>query len=144
MTPEGLAQTHSAAFGGNGGWQVEDFAANLSDVFPHVYVFGTDQCFAVVRVLIDEAEILTLATHPDAQGKSRATVMLQDALNALVEMGVQDVFLEVADDNAPARALYARCGFAEFSRRHNYYKNGATAICMKTALSAACRTDKTT
>jgi len=47
------------------------------------------------------------------------------------------VFLDVSDQNTAARALYARCGFTGFALRHNYYKNGTTAICMKAVLSPA-------
>ncbi len=134
MTPDGLACTHIAAFG-NKSWPAADFANYLDD--PTIKICGDDVCFVVFRLVGPEAEILTLATHPDVQGKGRATAMMQNALAALKSTNVEDVFLDVAEDNAPARALYARCGFTQFTTRSNYYANGASAICMKIVLSAA-------
>ena len=133
MTPDGLSRTHAAAFDGHG-WPEADFAAYLNDSTIHIH--GTDLCFVVLRVAGPEAEILTLATAPDCQGNGLATKTLTSAIQTLTAQGVEDVFLDVAEDNAPALALYARCGFIEFSRRHNYYKNGATSICMKAQLCA--------
>ena len=131
MTPDGLARTHAAAFGGHG-WPEADFAAYLND--PNILIFGTDQSFCILRLAGPEAEVLTLATDPDCQGQGRATENLRDALRSLATQNVEEVFLDVAEDNAPALALYARCGFHEFARRAAYYKTGATAICMKAEL----------
>jgi ribosomal-protein-alanine N-acetyltransferase len=97
-------------------------------------VLGTGSCFIVVRLAGPEAEVLTLATHPDIQGQGRATALLRDTLNRLRAVNVEEVYLDVSDQNTAARALYARCGFTGFALRHNYYKNGATAICMKAVL----------
>lgn len=133
MTPAGLAQTHAAAFGGKG-WPAKDFAAYLADAA--VLICGDERCFAVFRLAGPEAEVLTFATHPDAQGQGRATRVLGESLQKLAETRVEDVFLDVAEDNTPARALYARAGFVQFSTRHTYYANGADAICMKAELRA--------
>lgn len=134
MTPEGLARTHAAAFGGNG-WPETDFTNYLND--PTILISGDDFCFGVFRMVGPEAEVLTLATCPDAQNTGRATAMMARALNQLKARGVEDVFLDVAEDNTPARALYARCGFVQFAIRNNYYASGAAAICMKNELSVA-------
>ncbi len=134
MIPAALARTHRLAFGGKG-WPAADFERYLRD--KTILIHGNDTCFAVFRLAGPEAEILTLATHPDAQGKGRASAMLHDALNALTSERIEDVFLEVADDNTAAVALYARAGFVQFSTRRNYYANGASAICMKAVLSPA-------
>lgn len=133
MTPAGLARTHGAAFGVDNGWPAQDFARYLDN--PITLVLGTDKCFVVVRLAGPEAEILTLATHPDLQGKGRATALLRDTLRRLRAVNVEEVFLDVSDQNTAARALYARCGFTGFALRHDYYKNGTTAICMKAVLS---------
>ena len=134
MTPESLALTHAAAFGGTG-WPAQDFQQYLAD--KTVLIFGDAECFAVMRVLGPEAEILTLATHPDKQGTGRATALLDGALAKLGTANVTEVFLDVADDNAAALALYRRCGFTQFATRNNYYASGASAICMKALLSPA-------
>ena len=135
MTPAGLARTHMAAFGPDASWPAQDFARYLDD--PIMLVLGTDLCFIAVRLAGPEAEVLTLATHPDVQGQGRATALLRDALSRLKAVNVEEVFLDVSDQNTAARALYARCGFTGFAMRPNYYKSGATAICMKAVLSPA-------
>lgn len=131
MTPEALAETHAAAFCAKR-WPVSDFARYQSD--DKALITGDCACFAVFRVVGPEAELLTLATHPDAQGRGRATAMLQSALDQLRETGVEDVFLDVSEDNTAALALYARCGFAPFATRAAYYSDGTAAICMKVRL----------
>jgi ribosomal-protein-alanine N-acetyltransferase len=41
------------------------------------------------------------------------------------------VFLEVDENNAPARALYRRAGFADVGRRKSYYQSGASALVLR-------------
>jgi ribosomal-protein-alanine N-acetyltransferase len=135
VSPHALAATHKAAFGPQTGWGAGDFANYLAD--PKTLVIGTEKCFELVRLAGPEAEILTLATHPDIQRQGRATTVLRDILRHLKTVNVEEVFLDVSDQNTAARALYARCGFTGFALRHNYYKNGTTAICMKAVLSPA-------
>lgn len=132
-TPADFAATHRAAFDG-AGWSIDDFKRYDDD--PKTLIAGEPSCFAVIRVIGPEAEILTLATHPDHQGRGRATKMLSRALQHLKTQGVDVVFLDVAEANAAALSLYRRTGFTTFSTRANYYANGASAICMKADLSA--------
>lgn len=134
-SPHALAATHKAAFGPQVGWGAGDFATYLTD--PKTLIIGTEKCFALVRLAGPEAEVLTLATHPGIQRQGRATSVLRDTLRHLAAVNVEEVFLDVSDQNTAARALYARCGFTGFALRPNYYRNGATAICMKAVLSPA-------
>ena len=67
-----------------------------------------------------EAEILTLAVHPEARRQGLARRLISAAVDHLA---VEKMFLEVAEDNHAAVALYQACGFAESGRRVNYYKN---------------------
>jgi len=133
LSPDALAATHRAAFGLQPGWRAADFSGYLSD--PTALIIGTHDCFVLVRIAGPEAEILTLASHPDVQRQGRATKLLRDCMRRLEIAGIEDVFLDVSDQNAAARALYDRSGFIEFARRKNYYANGATALCMKAELS---------
>lgn len=131
MKPADLAATHSAAFG-DAGWPEADFAAYQDD--PTIYIAGAAPSFAIFRVLGPEAEVLTLATHPDHQGKGHATRMLHAALEELAARDVKEVFLDVSEGNTAALALYARCGFTSFATRTAYYSDGTSAICMKAGL----------
>ena len=75
--------------------------------------------FLHLRSAGDEAEVVMIATHPSAQRRGIATALLEDALAAL---GGGAVFLEVAETNRAARALYARFGFEPVGRRPGYYR----------------------
>lgn len=120
MTPETLAQLHVRAFAEVGrGWTAEEFRTLLDS--PYVFLVGGDSAFALGRVVVDEAELLTLATAPEArrQGLGRATLAAFET--QAMARGATSIFLEVAEDNAPALALYRGAGFAEDSRRTGYY-----------------------
>ena len=74
-----------------------------------------------------EREILNLAVAPHYRRAGIATLLLQS------EFQHNAVFLlEVRESNSVARALYERLGFAEISRRRDYYDNPPeTAIVMQ-------------
>jgi ribosomal-protein-alanine N-acetyltransferase len=48
--------------------------------------------------------------------------------------GAAAMFLEVAESNAAARALYGGLGFAPVGRRPRYYENGEDALVLRRAL----------
>nr|WP_245866644.1 GNAT family N-acetyltransferase [Kandeliimicrobium roseum] len=120
MSPEALARLHAAAMESRG-WSAAEFAALLAQ--RGVFVTGDSRCFALGRVVVDEAELLMLATDPAhrRQGLGRATLAAfheearaRDAATA---------FLEVDEANRAARALYAAAGYAETGRRRGYYRH---------------------
>jgi [ribosomal protein S18]-alanine N-acetyltransferase len=82
--------------------------------------------FLVLRVVLDEAEIITIGSILRRQGI--ASALLHRAITAARAAEVQKIHLEVAEDNEPARALYGRFGFAPAGRRKSYYANGADAL----------------
>ncbi len=75
--------------------------------------------FLHLRCAGDEAEVVMIATHPAARRRGVATALLEDALAALDNRAL---FLEVAERNRAARALYARFGFEPVGRRRGYYR----------------------
>lgn len=119
MNPDALAATHEAAFPGKG-WDADAFAGFVAS--PNHLVAGSEDCFAVLSVVGECAELLSLATHPDRQRQGRARVLLALLHDELRTRGVREVHLEVATDNAAARALYARAGFAQVAERKDYYR----------------------
>jgi ribosomal-protein-alanine N-acetyltransferase len=77
--------------------------------------------FALALDLGNECEILSLGVAPD-QRRSGIGVALVDSICFTAQMrGAGSVALEVAVDNAAARALYARERFIVVGRRRNYY-----------------------
>ncbi|HVZ48837.1 MAG TPA: ribosomal protein S18-alanine N-acetyltransferase [Gemmatimonadaceae bacterium] len=78
--------------------------------------------FAVVVAAADEAELANLAVAPAARRSGVARNLVEHVLAAAEAGGARDVFLEVRESNAAARALYAAFGFAEVGRRRAYYQ----------------------
>lgn len=83
--------------------------------------------FLLLRRAADEAEIITIAVRRRLQRLGVARALLQAGLASLAEAGMQSCFLEVAQDNHPAQALYAGFGFREVGRRRGYYGQGDAA-----------------
>ncbi|WP_291731241.1 GNAT family N-acetyltransferase [Leisingera sp. F5] len=135
LTPEKMAATHAAAFTQSRPWHAAEFASLLDS--PLVFAAGDARCFALVRVIADEAELLTIATDPAHQRQGLARRCMADWESAVRDRGAAEVFLEVAEDNAPAQALYRACGFAECGRRAGYYRRigtkAADALLMRKA-----------
>lgn len=130
---ERLAAVHATAF--DTPWS----AAAIADLLQQAVVFAveTPDGFILMRSVADEAEILTLAVHPAARGKGQGTRLVLDGVAAADARGAERVFLEVAQDNVPARAVYARTGFVEAGRRPGYYSrpDGSRADALLLALN---------
>jgi ribosomal-protein-alanine N-acetyltransferase len=85
----------------------------------------------VLWMIVDEAHIATLATHPDFRRQGIAEQLLITALEKTHAEGAQSVLLEVRAGNKNAQALYRKFGFEEVSRRERYYKdNNEDAVLM--------------
>ena len=112
-----LAAVHAAAF--SAPWD----AAALETLLDQAGVFVLeDPCgFILIRTVADEAEILTLAVRPASRRRGVGARLVREGALAAASRGAIRLFLEVADDNTAALALYARAGFAEAGRRPGYY-----------------------
>lgn len=139
MTPDALAALHAAAFTQTRAWSADEFRALLAT--KGTFVVGNTTCFAMIRVIADEAEVLTIATIPQSrrQGLGRATLLAAE--RKAHSAGATAIFLEVAEDNTGARGLYQGTGYTKVGTRQNYYtpKNGApvAAIVMRKDLTAS-------
>ncbi|WP_448954196.1 ribosomal protein S18-alanine N-acetyltransferase [Labrys neptuniae] len=137
----GLAAIHASGF--ERGWDAHEFERMLADRLILAHLArpggkGAPTGFALSRLVVDEAEILTVAVAPAARRVGLATQLLQHHLSRLAAAGAHKVFLEVAEDNVAAIRLYQRHGFGEIARRQAYYARAkgppATAIVMELAL----------
>lgn len=125
IAPEDMADTHRATFTQSRPWSSDEFRDLCNS--PHCHVFGDQRSFALVRSILGEDELLTIATHPDHQRRGLAAQVMQIWLDAAKSH--ERAFLEVAADNAPALALYRRFGFTECGTRRGYYpRPGETAV----------------
>lgn len=119
MSPEDLARLHAAAMAPERPWSASEFASLLGS--PGAMLLGDGRAFLIGRVAADEAEVLTLATHPGHRRQGLAAALLDRFHAEALGRGAATAFLEVAEDNAPARSLYAGAGYAEAGRRPRYY-----------------------
>lgn len=70
----------------------------------------------------EDAQVMTVGTRPDAQGRGVGRMLLDALLDHARDLGAGDVLLEVRVDNEPALRLYERAGFERFGRRKGYYQ----------------------
>lgn len=118
----GLAALHAQGF--DEPWSVEALQSLLAS--PGVFILkaqAQDKIagFVMVRAVLDEAEILTITVAPALRGRKIAARLMEAAGAHVLAAGVTSLYLEVAEDNEPALALYTGLGFGEVGRRPAYY-----------------------
>jgi ribosomal-protein-alanine N-acetyltransferase len=119
-----IATLHAASF--HRGWSDGEIEHLLLDrhVVAHRATAGRGLAgFILSRLVQDEAEILSVAVAASWRGRGLARQLLDLHLRRLAGLGARTVFLEVGEDNAPARRLYRRAGFREVGRREGYYQD---------------------
>ena len=90
----------------------------------------------VVWMIVDEAHIATIATHPDFRRKGIGDELLTHALVSALSEGAAKSLLEVRVSNEAAQRMYRRFGYVEDGRRPRYYKdNHEDAILMSLDLA---------
>lgn len=115
---EAMAVIHAACF--DKPWPALDMAVHVT----RDLCMGIGEplmSFAILRRSDIDAEILTVATDPEARSQGLAGQVLESAAQQLYAAGLRHVFLEVAEDNTAARTLYKRLGFIPMGRRPGYY-----------------------
>lgn len=120
-----LARAHALAF--DRSWNAAEFASLLNGPGVAAILAEGDGPLGLVliRSIAGEAEILTLGVAPTARRKGQARALMNAAMGLARQTGAERLFLEVAEDNAPALRLYAALGFREMGRRKGYYDRGA-------------------
>jgi ribosomal-protein-alanine N-acetyltransferase len=117
-----MAALHAQAF--EAPWGEQAFAALMSGPGVIALAARTDGGLIgliLLRVVADEAEILTLAVAPDHRRRGVARSLLDAGLALARQAGARRAFLEVAVDNRPAIALYGGASFTGIGRRAAYY-----------------------
>lgn len=118
MSPGDLAALHARSFTAPRPWSAAEFAGFLAE--PAVFLLTAKGGFLLGRVVADEAELLTLAVAPEARRLGTGRALVAGFAAEARRRGAVQAFLEVAEDNAGARALYAGAGWAEAGRRRGY------------------------
>jgi ribosomal-protein-alanine N-acetyltransferase len=117
-----MAALHAAAMTTPRPWSAAELAALLAT--PGAFACGDERAFAMGRVVIDEAELLTIATHPDHRRKGLGRATLAAFESEARARGAATAHLEVAADNAPALVLYDSAGYRRTGLRRGYYGGG--------------------
>jgi [ribosomal protein S18]-alanine N-acetyltransferase len=117
-------------------WTAEAFWAELARGEARVYLvaeaddgslIGYAGLSCPVAARGGDAEIMTLAISPRAQGQGVGRALLA-ALREVAELrGAGRLLLEVRADNDAARALYAAAGFEQIATRAGYYRSPPAA-----------------
>jgi [ribosomal protein S18]-alanine N-acetyltransferase len=124
MTPEALAALHALSFTDTPRpWTSGEFAALLE--LPTKLLAALPGGFALGRVAGPEAELLTLAVHPEARRRGLGSALVAAFASQAAAAGAKECLLEVAVTNAAARGLYRRLGFSPVGRRPRYYVRAA-------------------
>ena len=120
-----IAKLHGASF--HRGWSDGEIESMLldRDILAHRAMLGRKLVgFILSRLVVGEAEILSVAVASSRRGRGLARRLLDLHLRRLAGLGANTVFLEVDEGNEPARRLYQRTGFREVGRRAGYYQAG--------------------
>jgi len=120
-----MAGLHAAAFPDGGAWGAHQFEDSLAQVNIGAYAVTTQGqilSFLLYRCADDQAEILTIATHPSARRQGFAALLLAKAELDLERSGIRNWLLEVAADNPGASEFYRKLGFKTDGLRPKYYK----------------------
>lgn len=119
-----FARIHSRVFTGTASWTKTGFLGMLRLPTTLGWVIGNPAIsFIVCTRVLDEGEILTLATDPNHQRQGYAATLLTHAIHHMADLKVGQIFLDVSEHNTIARALYTRFNFQQIGTRPHYYEN---------------------
>ena len=83
-------------------------------------------------LMVDEAHIATIASHPDWRGCGLGQMLMLALLDEALARGATRSTLEVRVTNHTARRLYEKLGYEEAGLRRRYYQDGEDALIMTT------------
>ena len=128
MTPDVLARLHAACFDRTPRpWTEREFRDLMATSGVALLTEPGGRGFVLFRNTGPEAEILTLCTDPVERRTGIARRLLDAMHDELVREGVKEVFLEVAESNTAAVALYLGAGYRKAGYRKDYYDDGGKA-----------------
>ena len=84
-------------------------------------VDGKLAAYACMVSVLDEGEIVNVATHPDYRRCGYARAVLLALLEKARLDGIVTLTLEVRESNAAAQALYSSLGFGVVGKRKDFY-----------------------
>lgn len=105
-------------------WTLDDIAATFSDNTRCIGLYLKEELigFAVICIVVDEAELYTIGVCKKYQGLGLGRKLLGATLQECLQLGATRCFLEVRVSNEVALHLYDRYGFTITGTRKNYYQ----------------------
>lgn len=121
-----MSSLHGAAFSRQAerGWDLRSMEELTGAPATRTFITMANNeivAFSLVRAVLDEAEIITVAVAPALGRRGIASQLLDFLVHEMAVQGVARVFLEVRADNLPAQTLYKKAGFKLQGTRKNYY-----------------------
>jgi ribosomal-protein-alanine N-acetyltransferase len=116
------------------GWEQDAISSSLEQTHIFSWVGESDEeiiAHVISSIVLDEAEILTIAVNPEYRRKGYARDLLRQCYQEWRASGVRAAYLEVRTSNHGARALYQNCGWVDSGTRKSYYRDGESAIVMR-------------
>ena len=83
---------------------------------------GTIAGYVGAQTVLDEADLMNLAVHPELRRHGVAKALLTSLMHRLYDRGARSLTLDARVGNVPAVALYRSLGFEVAGRRKNYYE----------------------
>ncbi|MGQ0457359.1 MAG: ribosomal protein S18-alanine N-acetyltransferase [Hyphomicrobium sp.] len=81
--------------------------------------------FIIGQLAADQAEIISVAVAPEWQRVGLGRMLVEGLARASRRGDAERLFLEVAEDNVSALALYRSLSFKEVARRKGYYQRSS-------------------
>lgn len=120
-----IAKLHASLF--DEAWTHDSIKGLLADPGATAFIATYENPSSIVgfilsRIVADEAEILSLGVAEDFQCSGIGGRLVEAVTRIMQRIDVNNIYLEVAVDNAAAVHLYQELGFAEVGRRKAYYQ----------------------
>jgi ribosomal-protein-alanine N-acetyltransferase len=113
-------------------WAEDEVRSTLRSPSTMAWVIGDPVAgHLLTSCVAEEAEILTIAVHPDRRRAGLARALLRIAEEAWRDRGVTAAWLEVRLDNVGAQRLYESRGWVAAGVRRGYYSDGTDARVMR-------------
>lgn len=107
-------------------WSAEALGGELSSPAGRCFALWAEEelaGLALWQAAADEASLLKISIKESRRGQGLGACLLRECLVRLRGEGAARFFLEVRAGNAPAIALYKKCGFYIAGRRRGFYQS---------------------
>jgi ribosomal-protein-alanine N-acetyltransferase len=130
-----VAEIESLSMGS--GWTREAFVQDFALSWSRLYVACIDDevvAFCNYWIVVDEVQILNVATHPAHRRRGLAERLLQQIIADALSQRLASLTLEVRKSNLSAQSLYQKLGFQKVGERPRYYIDNQEAAILMTLL----------